>query len=86
MLFNFRTLLSLIGFAILLGTLYDVCLHQTALKKAKSGVITVVGEHLDIVSYVNTVHITILEGEGIPKGGGGYTRQRGWVFIPTFPP
>ena len=46
MLFNFRTLLSVIGFAILLGTLYDVCLHQPALQKAKSSVITVVGENL----------------------------------------
>ena len=47
-LFHFRTLLSVIGFAILLGTLYDVCLHQPALEKAKSSVITVVGENINI--------------------------------------
>ena len=70
-LFNFRTLLSVIGFAILLGTLYDVCLHQPALQKAKSSVITVVGENLNIVLYVNPVHITILGGAGTPRGGAG---------------
>ena len=39
--FYFRTLLSLIGFSILLGTLYDVCLHRPALKNAKTAVVVV---------------------------------------------
>ena len=37
-------LLSIIGFAIMLGTVYDVTLHQPAVKKAKPMAVDVVGK------------------------------------------
>ena len=46
--FIYRVLLSLIGFAILLGTVYDVFIYQPSVENARSSLLTVAGKHRNL--------------------------------------
>ena len=56
----YRVLLSLIGFAILLGTVYDVFIYQPSVENAKSSLGAVAGKRTNLIfNHFRKFHLSL---------------------------